>query len=96
MRPYRRLLALLALLAAASVSADTLDMPKQDRAKAGESALELPRKGMAMKTVRDRFGEPEKVRPPVGDPPITRWVYDGYTVYFEHRYVIHAVPHRDD
>lgn len=96
MRPYRRLPALLALLAATSVSADALDMPEQEAVKADESALELPVRGTAMKKVRARFGEPQEVRPAVGDPPITRWVYDGYTVYFEHRYVIHTVPHRDD
>ncbi|HKJ77010.1 MAG TPA: phosphodiesterase [Gammaproteobacteria bacterium] len=96
MPPTRRLFALLALLAAAPVSADTLDMPERAGAEADSMALELPGRGMAMKAVRARFGEPEEVRPAVGDPPITRWVYDGYTVYFEHRYVIHSVPHRDD
>ena len=29
--------------------------------------------------------------PPSGKPPITRWDYDGFSVYFEHQHVIHAV-----
>jgi hypothetical protein len=31
----------------------------------------------------------------VGDPPITRWVYDRFTVYFENDRVIHSVVHHD-
>ena len=26
-------------------------------------------------------------------PPITRWDYEGFSVYFEHQHVIHAVAH---
>jgi hypothetical protein len=37
------------------------------------------------------FGKPNEMLAPVGDPPITRWVYDRYTVYFEYSYVIHSV-----
>ncbi len=29
----------------------------------------------------------------MGDPPITRWVYPDFTVYFEYQYVINAVSH---
>ncbi|GAB4357438.1 MAG: hypothetical protein Kow006_25250 [Gammaproteobacteria bacterium] len=47
-----------------------------------------------MEEVQARFGVPSAKLPPVGDPPITRWVYDDYTVYFEHQYVIHSVPNR--
>ena len=92
MRPYRLLLAVLALLIAAPAVADTLDMPEEEKA----ADQELPTRGMAMEAVRARFGEPKEIRPPVGDPPITRWVYDGYTVYFEHRYVINSVRHRNE
>jgi hypothetical protein len=27
----------------------------------------------------------------VGDPPITRWEYPGFVVYFEHHLVVHTV-----
>jgi hypothetical protein len=56
---------------------------------------DLPLRGMSMQLVEDRFGEPLERLGPVGEPPITRWVYADYTVYFEGRYVIHAVRNRD-
>jgi hypothetical protein len=52
-----------------------------------------PAKGMSMAQVEARFGAPDTRMAPVGEPPITRWVYDQYTVYFEHQYVIHSVVH---
>ncbi len=59
------------------------------------AGAEMPVKGMAMDRVEQAFGQPLEVRGPVGEPPITRWVYEGYTVYFEHRHVIHSVVSRD-
>lgn len=53
-----------------------------------------PKRGMSMDRVRQQFGEPQQRLGPVGEPPITRWVFDRFTVYFEHRYVIHSVVHR--
>ena len=55
--------------------------------------LDLPRHGLAMAQVEAKYGEPRNRVPPVGDPPITRWVYPGFTVYFEHQYVIDSVTH---
>lgn len=52
-----------------------------------------PRPGMDMDAVRRDFGEPAQELAPVGDPPITRWVYDRFTVYFEYGKVIHTVVH---
>lgn len=54
---------------------------------------ELPRNNMTMNQVRQRYGEPQAQRQAVGDPPITRWVYPGYTVYFEHDRVLVPVRH---
>ncbi|MGE0079990.1 MAG: hypothetical protein AB7U81_01695 [Thiohalomonadaceae bacterium] len=54
----------------------------------------LPLRGMSMQAVESRFGAPLEKLAPVGEPPITRWVYADYTVYFEGRYVIHTVPAR--
>jgi len=53
-----------------------------------------PRGGSSMAQVRAQYGEPTEVRGPVGDPPITRWIYPGYTAYFEHEHVIDVVVHR--
>lgn len=92
MRVPTLFLALIALTGAPAAGADTLEMP-EGAAERPAVAMELPGKGMSMKQVRARFGEPQETRAPVGEPPITRWVYDGYTVYFEHQYVIHSVLH---
>jgi hypothetical protein len=59
-----------------------------------DSGLLRPRSGASMDRVEERFGPPQSVLGPVGEPPITRWVYPGYTVYFEHRNVINVVVHR--
>lgn len=54
-------------------------------------AVEMPRQGMSMDEVRSMYGNPERDLGAVGKPAITRWVYDGYTVYFEGRRVVHTV-----
>jgi hypothetical protein len=48
-----------------------------------------------MDTVRARLGSPERRVGPVGEPPITRWVYERFTVFFEHDRVLHSVKRRD-
>lgn len=53
----------------------------------------LPARGMSMRTVVERHGEPSRMEPAVGDPPITRWDYADFSVFFEHRHVIHSVVH---
>ncbi len=50
----------------------------------------MPVRGMTMAQVEARFGPPQKKFPAVGKPPISRWRYDGFMVYFEDQYVIHA------
>ena len=45
----------------------------------------------AMDSVERRFGTPESVRGPVGEPPITRWQYPRFEVVFEDDRVIHTV-----
>ncbi|NVJ62094.1 MAG: hypothetical protein HWE27_17015 [Gammaproteobacteria bacterium] len=58
------------------------------------SNITTPRHGQNMEAVRQQFGQPSQQLPAVGEPPITRWVYNGFTVYFEHDIVIHSVKHR--
>ncbi len=53
-----------------------------------------PTRGMTMKKVEASWGAPAMRRSPVGDPPITRWEYPDFVVYFEHDRVIHAVLKR--
>jgi hypothetical protein len=44
--------------------------------------------------VRARFGEPETVHAAVGDPPIIRWDYGQWSVYFEYDLVLFTVLHK--
>lgn len=53
--------------------------------------LPRPKKGMTMERVKQVFGEPEKTTTPVGNPPISQWVYSGYVVYFEGTHVVNTV-----
>lgn len=57
----------------------------------GIEHLDFPRRGMSMDQVKNKLGQPVKVDPAVGKPPITRWVYNDRTIYFERSTVIHVV-----
>lgn len=61
---------------------------------AAEARAELPTRGMSMAQVEARFGAPTERYAAVGQPPITRWVYPGFVVYFEYQHVVHAVASR--
>ncbi|MGH8502116.1 MAG: hypothetical protein ACREVE_06505 [Gammaproteobacteria bacterium] len=50
-----------------------------------------PRRGMAKDQVQQRYGKPANRAPAVGEPPISRWDYPDYSVYFEGEHVLHAV-----
>ena len=53
-----------------------------------------PARGMTMDRVESAYGLPRVKHSAVGEPPITRWEYDGFVVYFEYQHVIHAVEKR--
>ena len=80
----------MALGLAASASADTLNT-------AGISAGEdgsRPMRGTTQAQVEAKYGSPVLKVAAVGDPPISRWEYQDFTVYFEYDRVIHAVLRR--
>jgi hypothetical protein len=56
-----------------------------------ESDIATPARGMTMDQVSTKFGAPVSKTPAVGKPPISRWEYPGFVVYFEHEHVIHSV-----
>jgi hypothetical protein len=56
-----------------------------------ESDVATPARGMTMDEVATKFGSPVSKVPAVGSPPISRWDYPGFVVYFEHEHVIHSV-----
>ncbi|MDZ7805040.1 hypothetical protein [Thiohalophilus sp.] len=90
---FYALLGAAVLLLAAPAAADTLDMPAPPALQEPDHSVTLPGRGMSMLQVEDRFGTPREKFDEVGDPPITRWVYPDFTVYFEYQYVINAVAH---
>ena len=55
--------------------------------------IQTPRNGLSMSQVRQQFGSPKAEVPAVGDPPISRWEYDGYSVFFENDLALHSVVH---
>jgi hypothetical protein len=48
-----------------------------------------------MAAVEAKFGTPEQKIAAVGEPPITRWIYPEFEVFFEYDKVIHSVVKRD-
>ena len=83
----------LTLLFAGPVCADTLLV---DNVQASSQAA-MPPRGMSMDSVRAKFGNPMTEHPAVPTnegplhPPITRWDYSGYSVFFENSTVLHTV-----
>ena len=85
---------LLASVLPAAAWADVVQMPACSSSTAAATAL--PHKCQSMSQVVKQFGEPQTKHAPVGgssekQPPITRWDYSGFSVFFEHSHVINAV-----
>lgn len=90
----RKTLLIIPVLLATSLAAyaDVVQVPEP----AAPAASVLPQKGDSMATVSKRFGEPGKKHPPAGGdtrkhPPITRWDYAEFAVFFERGHVVDAV-----
>ena len=79
-----------AVVLCGSALADELKVP------AASSGASTPASGMSMDSVEAKYGAPTKRVAPVGgasaqQPPITRWEYPGFVVFFENNHVIHTV-----
>jgi hypothetical protein len=83
------LISTLALLGGSLALADTLLLDGIDMA--ASTSAERPTRGTTMATVEQRFGTPTDKLTAIGEPPITRWEYPGYTVFFEYEHVLHTV-----
>jgi hypothetical protein len=90
-RPSRRTGALLGLLAILATPAQADLIVVDGQVQLQPATVETPRRGMSMKAVEARFGAPRNRIAAVGEPPISRWEYDGFTVYFERDLVLHTV-----
>lgn len=103
-RPFVRGFVIAGLLAMSlGVHADTLQMPAEPEptpvteptpTPVTEMAIQLPGRGMSMEKVEEKFGPPIEKVEPVGTPPISRWIYHSFTVYFESDRVIHSVVNK--
>lgn len=85
----RKLIAISLIAAAPIAGADSLLIDGIDLAR--PSSHLRPTRGASMATVEARFGAPSLQQSAVGEPPITRWDYPGFVVFFEHDRVIHSV-----
>jgi len=74
----------------ANLAAEEINLPASE-SETTEYSIQLPGRGMTMEMVQNRFGEAISTEPAVGTPPISKWRYKDFTVYFESEYVIHAV-----
>lgn len=91
MRKLLLVLAAVALGYSVQSQADTLQIPISQQGV--ESSMQLPLFGNSQQQVVSSYGEPSKRHPSIGQPPITRWDYDDFSVYFEYKTVINSVKH---
>lgn len=83
--------AVLTLAASLPTQAETLTLPTPPGAEGN-----FPLQGSRQAEVLRSFGEPTRRHPPISghnarQPPITRWDYPGYSVFFERNTVIDVV-----
>ena len=62
-----------------------------DQVQVQPSTIDRPARGSTMSAVEAKFGAPQTRHDAVGSPPITRWDYAGFSVFFEKDRVIDAV-----
>lgn len=80
-------------LSSVSLNAEVLTINTfQPEARPGDNLFV---NGLSQQAVLARFGEPLERIAAIGQPPIGRWVYETFTVYFEYDIALHAVVHRE-
>ena len=87
----------LLVLGASAAHADTLRIDGIEVTR--QTGDTRPKPGMSMTAVESAYGAPAQRHAAVGgavaeQPPITRWDYPSFSVYFENDRVIHAVARR--
>ena len=82
---------ILLMITTLSSQAQTLEIPVGEQ---GDQQLtQLPQTGESRRSVLERFGLADQEHAPVGQPPITRWDYREFSVYFEYDHVVNSVRH---
>ncbi len=77
------------LLVSVAASADVLIIDEVRQV----ARMDLPENGQTMTSIESIYGTPGQRHQAVGDPPITRWDYQNYSVYFEYELVLFSVLH---
>lgn len=77
-----------ALCFSLNAQAEVLRIPISEQ---GSSPTALPLRGEQQAQVIQQFGQPVKRHASVGNPPITRWDYADFSVYFESTTVVNSV-----
>jgi len=88
----RIVLTLILLLSATLLHADVLLIEQVRQVE----RMSVPENGQTQSEVEARFGPPGSKNSPVGDPPITRWDYEHWNVYFEYDRVLFTVLHKGE
>ncbi len=72
-----------------AVQSETVQIPIGQQGQ--NKSIQRPKTGQSQESVKQQFGNPIDWTNPVGDPPITKWTYGEFVVYFEYDHVIHSV-----
>ena len=95
----KKLLTIATLGFSALALAEDVNMPATPSTSATSTASEpqqaapikIPPRGSTMSSVEASFGAPTQRGEAVGKPPITKWEYPNFIVYFEYEHVVHTV-----
>jgi hypothetical protein len=90
---YAIILLALSIGLLSTVNAQNLDMSGAGGSATFDQAGK-PTRGMSQESVQANFGAPQSIVADIGEPPISRWDYAGFVVFFEHNLVIHSVTKR--
>jgi hypothetical protein len=66
-------------------------MVVDDQVVVRPSTVQVPARGQTMSAIEAKFGAPQTRHAAVGTPPITRWDYASFSVFFENDRLIDAV-----
>jgi hypothetical protein len=91
MRSVKLLALLVGCAIAGGASAETVVIDGQVQVE--QTSVARPGPGTTMHEVEAKFGQPQKRYSAVGKPPITRWDYPAFSVFFEFNRVVHSVVH---
>ena len=91
MRSAKLLALLIGCAIAGGAGAETVVIDGQVQVE--QTQVARPVRGTTMHEVEAKFGQPQKRYSAVGKPPITRWDYPSFSVFFEFNRVVHSVVH---